>query len=68
MASKSAAASTERIDTALAGEHMAFADAALRLAGHELTGSAVRGLMTRVARAELTGDEAVAALRRTLCS
>ncbi len=47
-----------------ARERIAFADAALALAGHQVTDSAVRDLMGRVARDEMTGDQAVAALRR----
>ncbi|WP_315583818.1 hypothetical protein [Actinomyces viscosus] len=45
-------------------ERIAFADAALALAGHEVTDPAVRTLMDRVARDEITAGEAVAALRR----
>lgn len=45
-------------------ERIAFADAALALAGHEVTDPTVRSLMDRVARDEMTADEAVAALRR----
>lgn len=41
-----------------------YADAALALAGHEVTDPVLRGLMDRVARNEITGDEAVAAMRR----
>ncbi|QPK81017.1 hypothetical protein G7Y41_08215 [Schaalia sp. ZJ405] len=47
-----------------AKERIAFADAALALAGHEVTDPVVRDLMGRLARDEMTGDEAVAALRR----
>ena len=47
-----------------AQERIAFADAALALAGHEVTDPAVRGLMGRVAREDLSGDQAVAELRR----
>lgn len=43
---------------------VAFADAALALAGHQVTDPDVRDLMGRVAHDEMTGDQAVAALRR----
>lgn len=46
-----------------AQERIAFADAALALAGHQVTDQAVRDLMGRVARDEMTGDQAVAELR-----
>lgn len=49
-------------------ERIAFADAALALAGHEVTDPAVRTLMDRVARDEITAGEAVAALRRHIQS
>lgn len=49
-----------------AKERIAFADAALALAGHQVTDPAVRDLMERVARDEMTGDQAVAALRRLI--
>lgn len=45
-------------------DRVAFADAALALAGHEVTDPTLRGLMERVASNELTADEAVAAMRR----
>lgn len=47
-----------------ADERLAFADAALALAGHEVTDPVLRALMERVARGEMTGDEAVVAMRR----
>lgn len=47
-----------------AEDRVAFADAALAVAGHQVTDPAVRDLMGRVARDEMTGDQAVAALRR----
>ena len=50
--------------SAVVDERLAFADAALALAGHEVTDPALRSLMERVARDELTADEAVAAMRR----
>ena len=58
---------TDRATTAAdaaARDRIAFADAALAVAGHEVTDPAVRSLMSRVARNEMTGDQAVAALRR----
>lgn len=45
-------------------ERLAFADAALALAGHEVTDPVLRALMERVARGEMTGDDAVVAMRR----
>jgi hypothetical protein len=47
-----------------AADRVAFADAALALAGHEVTDPALRAIVEQVARDELTGDEAVAAIRR----
>ncbi|GAB2704736.1 hypothetical protein BKA24_001317 [Microbacterium marinum] len=47
-----------------ADERMAFADAALALAGHEVTDSTLRTILERAARHELSGDEARAAIRR----
>jgi hypothetical protein len=43
---------------------VAFVDAALAVAGHEVTDPWSRELMERVARREITGDEAVAEIRR----
>ncbi|WP_028707299.1 antitoxin VbhA family protein [Propionicicella superfundia] len=45
-------------------DRLAFADAALGLAGHEVTDPALRALMERVASNEMTADEAVAAMRQ----
>ncbi|MEH0111417.1 hypothetical protein V6N00_17055 [Tersicoccus sp. MR15.9] len=47
-----------------ADDRLAFADAALALAGHEVTDPALRAIVERAARHELTGDEARAAIRR----
>lgn len=47
-----------------AEDAVAFADAALALAGHEVTDPALRAIMAKVARHEMTGDEAVAAIRQ----
>jgi len=47
-----------------AGDRLAFADAALALAGHEVTDPSLRTIVERAARHELTGDEARAAIRR----
>lgn len=46
-----------------AEQRIVFADAALGVAGHQVTDPAVRDLMGRVARNEITGDQAVEALR-----
>lgn len=43
---------------------LAFADAALALGGHEVTDPVLRGLVESAARHELTGDQAIAAMRR----
>lgn len=45
-------------------DRLAFADAALALAGHEVTDPTIRTLMVRVATDELTAVEAVAEMRR----
>lgn len=50
--------------TTEADDRLAFADAALAVAGHEVTDSTLRGIVERQARHELTGDEARAAIRR----
>lgn len=49
---------------AVVDEHLAFADAALALAGHEVTDPALRAILEQQARHEMTGDEARAAIRR----
>lgn len=49
---------------AVVDERLAFADAALALAGHEVTDPALRAILEQQARHELTGDEARAAIRR----
>ncbi|MGL5929314.1 MAG: hypothetical protein ACRCY8_10280 [Dermatophilaceae bacterium] len=45
-------------------DRLAFADAALALAGHEITDPVLRDIVEQAARHELTGDEARAAIRR----
>ena len=47
-----------------AAARLAFADAALALAGHEITNSALRDVVERAARRELTAEEAVALASR----
>ncbi len=47
-----------------AARRIAFADAALAVADHEVTDLTLRTLMNRVARGELSGDAAVTAMRR----
>jgi hypothetical protein len=59
-----ARATAARTVSADADTHVAFADAALAVAGHEVTDPAIRALMRQVAEGEISGDEAVAALRR----
>ncbi|GAB4097687.1 hypothetical protein GCM10028787_31620 [Brachybacterium horti] len=44
-------------------EFIAFADGALGAAGHEVTDPAVRALNAKVARGEITADEAAAQIR-----
>ncbi|OJU45367.1 MAG: hypothetical protein BGN98_09310 [Microbacterium sp. 69-7] len=58
------AIATDRQAQAVVEDRLAFADAALALAGHEVTDPTLRALMERVASNELTADEAVAAMRR----
>ncbi|WP_103064048.1 hypothetical protein [Actinomyces qiguomingii] len=53
-----------QVEEAEVQERIAFADAALALAGHEVTDPFVRDLVIRVARGEMTGDEAVGVARR----
>lgn len=48
---------------AVVKEHMSFADAALALAGHEVTDPKLRAIVESAALHELTADEAVAAIR-----
>lgn len=45
-------------------DKIAFADAALALAGHEVTDPVLRDLLERVARDEISGDEARALMRK----
>ena len=58
------AIATARTTQADVDERMAFADAALAVAGHEVTDPELRVILERQARHELTGDEARAAVRR----
>ncbi|WP_454111229.1 hypothetical protein [Leifsonia shinshuensis] len=53
---------TDRPTDAEVAYRIAFADAALALAGHEITDSWSRELLERHARHEITGDEARAAI------
>ncbi len=41
-----------------AEDRLAFADAALAVAGHEVTDPVLRAILERAARGDLTGDEA----------
>lgn len=54
----------ERDAEARVREHMAFADAMLAVAGHEVKDPVVRGLAERVGRHDISGDQAIAMLRR----
>lgn len=47
-----------------AEDRLAFSDAALALAGHEVSDPALRSITERAARGDLTADEAIAAARR----
>lgn len=47
-----------------AAHRIAFADAALAVAGHEVTDPTLRTVMKRVAQGELSGDAAIAAMRQ----
>jgi len=58
------AIATARTTQADVDDRLAFADAALALAGHEVTDPTLRGIVEAAARHELTGDEARAAIRR----
>ncbi|AJW80594.1 hypothetical protein [Clavibacter michiganensis] len=49
---------------ARAAESLAFADAALALAGHQVTDPVLIEITERAAREEITSEEAVAAIRR----
>lgn len=53
-----------RTTSAEVDDRLAFADAALAIAGHEVTDSTLRSIVERAARHGLTGDEARAAIRR----
>jgi hypothetical protein len=48
------------VTSAEVDRQMGFADAALALAGHEVTDPALRELSRRAARGEITTDEAIA--------
>ncbi|OUE22001.1 hypothetical protein BFL36_10535 [Clavibacter michiganensis] len=62
-AQTSAAAAIAARD-ARAAESLAFADAALALAGHQVTDPVLIEITERAAREEITSEEAVAAIRR----
>ncbi|WP_217996495.1 helix-turn-helix domain-containing protein [Piscicoccus intestinalis] len=47
-----------------AEDRLAFSDAALALAGHEVSDPALRSITERAARGDLTADEAIAEARR----
>ncbi|BCR82510.1 hypothetical protein [Arachnia rubra] len=53
-----------RTATPEAQERVAFAEAALAVAGHQVTDPVVRDLMDQVAHDNMTGDQAIEALRR----
>ncbi|MDO5094623.1 MAG: antitoxin VbhA family protein [Propionibacteriaceae bacterium] len=56
-------ARADQVSSAEVEEHVAFADAALSLAGHSITDPVLRDLMARVARGEMNAEEAVVAMR-----
>ncbi len=55
---------TEQPTSAEVAEQMAFADAALALAGHEVTDAFLRDILVRAAHQEISTDEAITAIRR----
>ena len=57
------AVKTRRVLTPEQQEAIDFADAALALAGHEITDPTARDHMEAIATGEMTADEAVALLR-----
>ena len=64
MAKSAATTPTPAPLDARAAESLAFADAALNLAGHQVTDPVLRDLLERAARNEISGDEARDAMRR----
>jgi hypothetical protein len=50
--------------TISAADRVSFADAALAAAGHEVVDPALRSLVAQAARHEISGDQAIAAIRR----
>lgn len=57
---------TLQVPATILEKNLMFADAALALAGHEATDPEWRGVLEQTARHEVTGDEAIAAIRRHL--
>lgn len=45
-------------------DHLVFAEAALALAGHQVTDPVLRRIIESVARHEITEDEAILAIRQ----
>ncbi|MBD5382391.1 antitoxin VbhA family protein [Clavibacter sepedonicus] len=62
--SQTSAAAAIAARDARAAESLAFADAALALAGHQVTDPVLIEISERAAREEITSEEAVAAIRR----
>lgn len=58
------AESTAAAEDARVREHLAFADAALALGGHEVTDPVLRTILERAARHEITSEEAIVEIRR----
>ncbi|MEA5117247.1 MAG: hypothetical protein VB036_06470 [Propionicimonas sp.] len=56
-------AAVRQVDVRAAGR-MAFADAALAVAGHEVTDPMLRALAESAARHEMSSEDAIAAARR----
>ena len=54
---------TAPTETAPPAEKLAFVDAALAVAGHEITDPVMRDLLERVIRNEITADQAMAVAR-----
>lgn len=58
------AIATARPVQSVTTDRLAFADAALALAGHAVTDPRLRDIVEAAARREMSGDEARAAIRR----
>lgn len=57
-------AAAQRSSRTKAGDRLAFSDAALALAGHQVSHPALRSITERAARGDLTAEDAIAEARR----